>query len=350
MRVLVIGGVPVDGNAPPQRQALTQFAGQLVPGLLAAGHQLVVCSPFEGSIDVEILRAVSVFDVSGQARAVADAVVIHHPHEPSVEEAVASRVQELSLLGVRTFRHPLLQGDDGAVRWSETWLLSQLAALDQADAVVACGGKPDGAATLLLRLAEARRRPVLPFSYLDGAAGEALFRRQYELMDRLGDDFGALQDQSQFDNAAALLDRLVEQEITNRDRSIEPRFFISYPRERYPEADFVEMILRRRHHLVFRDERDFRPGSHLPSEIAESIHRADIFIALWCREYACSPWCFDELELAIARQKAGGLELWMLLVDETRVVPPGARQLLAYPSFSRQQLEHSLLSLLERLQ
>jgi hypothetical protein len=96
---------------------------------------------------------------------------------------------------------------------------------------------------------------------------------------------------------------------------------------------------------VYRDERDFGAGRSLPGEITESIHRANVFVAIWCREYACSPWCFDELELAIKRGKT----LWLLCVDETRIAPPAARNLISYPARNREELERHILTLLEQI-
>jgi hypothetical protein len=108
------------------------------------------------------------------------------------------------------------------------------------------------------------------------------------------------------------------------------------------------MTLRRRNLTVFRDERDFGAGRPIPSEITEFIHRADVFVTIWCREYACSPWCFDELVLALERHAAGALTLWLLCVDDTRIVPPGARDLTNYPARNREELERHILTLLEQ--
>jgi hypothetical protein len=128
-----------------------------------------------------------------------------------------------------------------------------------------------------------------------------------------------------------------------------PKFFISYPRARPEEADFVEMVLRRRDYVVYRDERDFGPGQILQGEIDGYIHQATVFIALWCQEYACSPWCFDELELALELQQAKGLEVWLLCLDDTRVVPKNARSIVGYSANSRTELEGQVISLLDKM-
>jgi TIR domain len=129
-----------------------------------------------------------------------------------------------------------------------------------------------------------------------------------------------------------------------------PCFFISYARARPEEADFVEAILRRRDCLVVRDEKDFGAGRPLPGEIVEHIHQASVFVALWCKEYACSPWCFDELDLALERRETGALTLWLLQIDDTRIVPPAARGLISYWLSTRDELEGRVLKLLGEIQ
>jgi TIR domain len=108
------------------------------------------------------------------------------------------------------------------------------------------------------------------------------------------------------------------------------------------------MTLRRRNYDVFRDERDFAAGQPAQNEIIEHIHRSSVFIVVWCREYACSPWCYDEFEIALERYKANSLSLWILQVDETRIVPPLARSLIAYSAKSREELEGQILKLLDQ--
>jgi hypothetical protein len=55
----------------------------------------------------------------------------------------------------------------------------------------------------------------------------------------------------------------------------------------------------------------------------------------------------DALELALKRHKEGKTQLWILCVDDTRIVPPAARTLLNFPSRTRDQTERHLLTLLE---
>jgi hypothetical protein len=102
--------------------------------------------------------------------------------------------------------------------------------------------------------------------------------------------------------------------------------------------------LRRRKIELFRDESEFKAGSDIPKTIENEIYKADTFIAVWCREYACSPWCNDELELALER--GNEINMWIICVDDTRMVPKKARNLLNYPVHNKEDLERVLLNLL----
>lgn len=125
-----------------------------------------------------------------------------------------------------------------------------------------------------------------------------------------------------------------------------PIFFISYARKRPYEADFIENLLRRRKCEVFRDDSDFGAGHQVQNEIKEHLYRANVFIAVWCQEYACSPWCYDEFDDALERQKNNDMDIWLICVDDTRIVPKGARELLAHTAKTRAEVEGTILKLL----
>jgi hypothetical protein len=347
MKLFMIGGITTSVEASDSDQQLArlrEIAAKLIGPLVSAGHQLLICSPFDGSFDAEVIRNLeNARDTLPQGVR----LFVYHPQEDSVVATLRSRLEVLPKQHVRTFGQSLAQAPDGTIDWQYSWLLAQLTALDQCDAVVAVGGKSTRSTNLLLHLAEARRFPLLTFGYLGGAAAISLARRHHQLSDRLGDEFGYLQDMNMASKAGMLIERLADGSVGRARSSVEPRFFISYPRERHTEADFVETVLRRRNHHVFRDEHSFRAGANLPNSIIENIHRADVFIALWCKEYACSPWCYDELDLALQRHQEGPLELWIFMVDGTRIVPPGARNLIAFPCLGRDGLEQQVLKQLD---
>src|SRR5690606_8235633 len=136
----------------------------------------------------------------------------------------------------------------------------------------------------------------------------------YELIDKLGENFYTLKDITKVSETINLIPVLLNKRSFTDEHNKHriPTVFISYPRERPQEADFVEALLRRRNIKVFRDDSDFGAGHSIPSEIKEAIFASNIFLATWCKEYACSPWCFDELELALDRKEAGSMEVWIL--------------------------------------
>jgi hypothetical protein len=258
--------------------------------------------------------------------------------------------ETLAPLRVVAVTHPPPADENSKEAWSHAWLLAQLSAMEASHAVVAVGGKLSGPMSFLLPLAEARRKVLLPFRFLEGAAAGCFERQRYALADRLHEELNALSDPEGIGRAGDLLDRLAAERTVKPHAGREPKFFISYAKARPKEADFIEMILRRRNLIVFRDDRDFVPGSAVEAEIDNYIEQADVFIALWCNEYACSPWCFDELEEALRRNTAGLITIWLIRVDETRIVPKGARDLLSYPVRSREELEGQVIKLLDQFE
>jgi hypothetical protein len=63
------------------------------------------------------------------------------------------------------------------------------------------------------------------------------------------------------------------------------------------------------------------------SAIEDAVLRCDLFIVLWSRSFAASRFCYDEIELALRRHRAGELQLWIVNLDGSDIVPPGARGL-----------------------
>jgi hypothetical protein len=349
MKVFVIGGSCVpNGHQDFTAQLATLEDSMLRIGrsLIRAGHDLLVCSPFPGAADVDAVRgAAEVF-----AERDGPVVEFHTPNLPAAKEKLTEFTRLLPVDRVRPFFHPVSADEHGEPQLTYTWLLSQMSALDRCQVVLAVGGKLNGSSSLLLPVAENQRKLVLPLTFLGGAAAQSFERRRYELMDHLGDGIVSLQDPRRVDEAVALIETLPQIQISRTERPGPLRVFLSYPNSRPIEADIVEMMLRRKGCEVYRDEENFGAGRSIPGEIREHIHAANVFVAIWCKEYACSPWCFDELELAIKRSGANGLTLWILCVDDTRIVPPAARDLTSYHAQTRDAIERTLLKLLGRFE
>jgi hypothetical protein len=349
MRVFVLGGVTCPDDDPrfeEEKQQLSNACRRIGAELANRGHDILVCSPFEDSADVEVLSGVAKSGAGPNTR-----VEFHFVDAPLVREKIEGLVRNLGLMNVSRVPYPPPRDDSREGR-QFAWLLCQLHALEACHATVAIGGDPDGASNMLLLLAEGKRKPVVPFAFMGGAAGRAFVRRRYELEDRLGKRFVELQDPSQCESVVEIAELLAASPVSApgmHGSSHLPMIFISYPRARPTEADYAEILLRRRGLPVYRDESDFGAGHSIPTEITEKIHSSEIFLAMWCKEYACSPWCYDEFELAPDRHEAGKLNLWIFLLDDTRIVPRRARDLNAFPTKTREALEGKLLELLARV-
>jgi hypothetical protein len=349
MKIFVIGGVSVpseQSDYDEQVRLLNASMERIGSDVVTMGHDLVACSPFPASADLAAIRgAMNALPQAGRAAA---SIEIHCPANSDVLSVVAALTGPPPYSDFRLLTHPISVGEDGGPNWEYTWLLSQLAALQASHAVIAIGGKPTGPANLLLSLAITQSKPILPLAFLGGAAAQCLQTLRWPLDDLFKDRLASLYRPECVDFAINLVEELAATKTALPKRGDPPRFFISYPRNRPAEADYIEMTLRRRSLEVYRDERDFGAGRDLPHEVVDYIERSNVFVVVWCKEYACSPWCYDELEHALKRYDEGKTQLWIMCVDETRIVPPGARRLLNFPSRTREQIERHLLTLLEK--
>ncbi|MDB6011754.1 MAG: hypothetical protein JWL65_4004 [Gammaproteobacteria bacterium] len=347
MKLFIIGGLTRTGDEVDragEQSRLTEACALLGRSVASPENTVLACSPFEDSADAAVLRGVANIPVEQQPT-----IEFHFVDSPPVRAAMDRLVTTLGLRKVKPFPHPPPKSDSAEAR-RFAWLVCQLSALDEASVTFALGGDGDGSANMLMLVAEGRRKPLLPFPFLGGAAKQAFERRRYELEDRLGKDLcSSLQEACSAGNALKLAAALLRQRKAGTQLRVEsPLFFISYSRARQQEADHVETVLRRRNLRVFRDEHDFGAGHSLPDAIREAIYAADVFIALWCVEYACSPWCFDEIELALDRKEAGKMELWVFSLDGTRFVPKRMRDRNVLPVKSRLELEGEVIKLIDR--
>ncbi|PZM08067.1 toll/interleukin-1 receptor domain-containing protein [Rhizobium tubonense] len=347
MKIFIIGGTTLSENDErfaEEMATLDAAMGHIGRDIVQRGHDLVACSPFEGSADFYAIGSAAKF-LSGSDGA-CPVIEMHSPNDAGVTDEVRRLMGRTTARCFQPYAHPVAKGPNGEINWNNSWLLSQLAALDSCHAVVAIGGKMSGSANLLLTLATSKSKPIVPLPFLGGAAETSWIDLRFGLDDFLKERMASLSVLEGIGTVVQSVEELANNSMKRADGQPK-RVFISYARSRPKEADFVEMTLRRRHFEVFRDERDFGAGRELSNEIKEHMERSNIFIAIWCNEYACSPWCFDELDAALQRQREDKTQIWILRVDDTRVVPPAARQLVTYPSTDRAQLEGNILRLIE---
>jgi len=350
MKIFVIGKICAeagDANRDAEARRLEVAMTRIGHDTMSMGHDLLACSPFPDSVDLA-----AVTGATGALHALtgpSPSIEIHCPADSKVLADWSVVTGSPPHSGFRMFVSPVSPGEMGAPNWAHTWLLAQLSALEASHAVLALGGNLSGTMNLLLSLAVAKSKPVLPLAFMGGAAAQWLERLRWPLGDVLGERISALY----LPEGANLSIRMIQELAAGRARTAgdvqRSRFFIGYSRRRPAEADHIEMVLRRRRLDVYRDEHHFGAGRDLPHEVRAHIELANVFIAVWSKEYACSPWCYDELEYALDRQKEGKTQLWILCVDDTRVISPRARMLVNYPSTNREQMEKNLLVLLERL-
>lgn len=320
----VIGGVTQETGYPDyEDRELADFCRELGAAVAEAGVDLVICSPFPDSADLPALVG---YVRSGVGRT----VHVHSPRHSRVEEAQA----ELSrMLGsgfeavVKRWHYPPPEVDDRE-SWAQAWLLCQLMALEQADVVISVGGRISQTANTLLHLAEARRIPVVPFEFLGGASRRAYQRRDWtstypEL------DHEKLMDQNAAGEAMRIADHLVTARMRDRRGYRWPPQHVFVSRAR-PDAEFARTLdayLTGIGLEVLLGEKELPPDRTIESAIEDAVLRCDLFIVLWSRSYAASRFCYDEIDLALRRHGVGELQIWIVNLDGSDVVPPGARHI-----------------------
>lgn len=344
MKIFVIGGVTVKKGAPGFDDEIGRLRTPmeaLGAGLALQGHEVVVCSPFGDSADFYILHG-----ISAKSKDAHPTISVYYPQIPAVESALRDILSKTGLSRILRFPCSIQGGLAESEVLHYAWLFAQLNAMESSAGIVVVGGKQSGSLNLLLSIAEARNKAVLPLTFLGGAARDHFNASYWRLKDAIPNDIALLDDPS----AVAAIPGLLETLLAGRQLKPDRSFFISYARARQQKADYVENLLRRRNYIVYRDEEEFEPSADTQSEIIRNIKRASVFVALWCREYACSPWCFDELEIGLERHAKGFADLWIFCVDDTRIVPKAARSLNYYLVDSREKLEAKVIFLLAKLE
>ncbi|TCL18658.1 TIR domain-containing protein [Azotobacter chroococcum] len=337
MKILILGGISGESglSIDDEIELLKTTMTSVVDDLISNGHDFIVCSPFPESADYLTIKTLS-------ERKTNNKIDIYYPDTPFISDSLDHLLKTYNIKHVQKFPcKPVVDGTE--INRTYSWLLAQLAALEACSCVIAIGGKVDGTLSLLLKIAETKNKNIIPLEHIKGASSNFLEKNQWIIKDFLSTDIAILKYSTEVHNISRILERFAN---TNNLRST-AKFFISYARSRPQEADYIETILRRRNHVVYRDEHDFQPSADIPSEILRNIKEASVFIAVWCNEYACSPWCYDELMLALERLNAKQADLWLICVDDTRIVPKDARSINYYRVNSRSELEGQILRLLD---
>lgn len=318
----------VIGSSLEDKEGFLKTCQEIAKVLLDMNATLIICSLFEDSAD---------FLVYEEFCKKSNNIELHFLDIQNVRK----RIEDVNASSkIKLF--PYLS-DECKLDIRDAYLFCQINAIKQADIIIGIGGKVDGSANMLLYIAEVNKKQVIPFIKYGGAAENYYQRNKYSINDYLGDDQGVILS----NDVSKIIEAYAQGKREKRAVTSEvSRVFISYARDNPTWADYIEVVLRRRKIELFRDETEFKAGSDIPKVIEDEIYKADTFIAVWCRDYACSPWCIDELELALER--GSQINLWIICVDDTRIVPKKARNLLYYRVSSRDELEGRLLSLLNK--
>jgi hypothetical protein len=292
--------------------------------LANAGAQLVVCSPFPDSADY--------YTAMGYADGKTGGVIqFHSPTHQKVEEKRRLLRRTLGRPGlvIQDWNYPGPETDEPD-SWFQAWLLAQLNALDQADAVVALGGKVSKTANTLLHLAEAKGLPIVSFAFLGGAAQRAYARRDWA---GLNPEFDAsiMTKDDGIEQTIDIANRLLVERVTRTfGGAKKPRtVFISFTHQDSAMANVLASSLRNRGIEALIGDDEMRSDQMIPASIEQALLKSDVCAVLWSRHYAQSPWCFDELSLAMNQQSYGRMKLWLFNLDDSAIVPTQARKLPA---------------------
>lgn len=341
--IFVIGGetgetADVDAELP----LLASVCMKLGTVLARAGAQLIVCSPFPDSADY--------YTAMGYADAKAGGVIhFHSPLHPIVEgkRQLFRQTFGQSNLSFQDWNYPAPETDEPG-SWSQAWLLTQIQALERADIVVALGGKVSKTASTLLHLAEAKGLPIIPFAFLGGAAGRNYKRRDWA---RLNPKFDAkiLENKSGVDQVVQIANRLILDRVRRStvSDSRPKNVFISVARQDAAMGQALEDVLKTHGIEAVFGEREFMPNQLISATIAHALGGSDIVAILWSRSYAQSPWCYDELALALSLEALDGVKIWLFNLDDSSIVPTQARKLPAVSVRSENGLRIAIKELLQ---
>lgn len=340
--VFVIGGetgetADVDAELP----RLLRASMKLGTSLARAGAQLVVCSPFPDSADY--------YAAMGYADAKAGGVIhFHSPIHPKVEGKRQLFRQTFGQpnLTIQDWNYPAPETDEQD-SWSQAWLLAQIQALEKVDIVVALGGKVSKTASTLLHLAEAKGLPIIPFAFLGGAAGRTYQRWNWTRLNP-GFDASILKNESSVEQAVRIANHLILDRVRrsiagdSRPKTV----FISVARQDAAMGAALEGVLRSRGIETVLGESEIGPDQLISATIEHALRRSDIVAVLWSRSYAQSPWCYDELALALNLEALGGMKIWLFNLDDSSIVPTQARKLPAVSVRSEEGLRSAIKDLL----
>lgn len=327
-RVFVIGGTTRATDFPAFELDVVRSAGKEIGERLAeADAQLLACSLFEDSID----RA-AVYGYLDTNSGVA--IQIFCPQHPSIK-TLLTQLNARFVHGSRLIRPWWCPGPDPLpgvdndgkpkVAWGPAWTYCQLTALEEADVVVVLGGRVSESANILLRVAEARRKPIVAYTELGGVAKLVHERLNWPVR-HPGLDPGHLTAPGAYRDVVSHINAVVSSEPRkDKTKPIEKVFISRASVDASFDNPVMEGLARWRIKSILGDDQRSPTADTLPAiEIAMSS--CDTVLVLWSRYYALSPWCHDELQLALRHEQVAGQRLWVYNIDGCELVPNELRR------------------------
>ncbi len=330
--VLVIGGETGETKHPDfEKASLTTACQELGKFLAKAGVRMLVCSPFTDSVDFYAVRGYARSGFVGQ-------IEFHSPNHPDVKEGhrILKEVFDKSKAEIEHYYHPGYEDD--ASRF-QAWLLSQLKALDKAEMVIAIGGRISNTASTVLYLAEDRGLPIVPYTFLKGAAQRAFARSGWEKLHPKIDP-AILESEDGVSKVIEIANQLLIDKVSSESKmlSAPETVFISRAKEDADLADKLSRELKKARIKVLMGDALFQEHQGIEAAIERDIQESDLFIILWSKNYALSPWCYNELESALEHLRNEQLVIWLFTLDDTPILPRKARKLRAIRITSEQEL------------
>jgi hypothetical protein len=202
-------------------------------------------------------------------------------------------------------------------------------------------------ASTLLHLAEAKGLPVIPFAFLGGAAGRNYKRRDWARLNP-GFDVSILERESGVEQAVQIANRLILDRIKRSmvGNSKHKTVFISLARQDAAMGRALEGVLTSHGITAVLGEREISPDELISTTIENALRGSDIVAILWSRSFAQSPWCYDELALALSLEALGGMKVWLFNLDDSSIVPTQARKLPAISVRSEEGFRNAIHELL----
>ena len=126
-----------------------------------------------------------------------------------------------------------------------------------------------------------------------------------------------------------IANRLVTDAISARGRALRPprTVFISRSRADSRIGDQLAKALTARGLQPVLGDDVINSVRTTEASIDDAIRSADVVAVLWSGNYAQSPWCYDELVLAVERETSGAARVWLFNLDGSQIVPRAARRL-----------------------